>query len=79
MIELWAYIDGTRVSVPLCVPDAEQFGWTRAVKVRDPDHAAEVKSWCRAHFPQGSYESFIDGSIWFYREQDAVLCQLRWA
>ena len=79
MIELWAYIDGERVSIPLCVPDAREFGWTRAVKVSDPIQATDVKAWCRTNFPQGSYETFIDGSVWFYRERDAMLCQLRWS
>lgn len=78
MTELWAYIDGARVSIPLCVPDAREFGWTRGVKVSDLVKADVVK-WCRANFEQGSYETFVDGSVWFYRERDAMLCQLRWS
>lgn len=79
MIELWAYVDGERVSIPLCVPDAKEFGWTRGY---NPGHVSGntiVVKWCRDTFERGAYETFIDGSVWFYRERDAILCQLKWA
>jgi len=87
-MEAWTFIDGMRVSVPLDRCDAVKYGWHHGAEFKRwyplVDVAAEIlrenaiRDWCRDNVGQNSYKLFHD-SVYFYRERDAVLCQLRWA
>lgn len=88
MTKMWTYIDGTRVSVPVHMLDAEPMGWHKGTDFwhglqrsdlfkLEMSRQSDIKSWCRRTFANNSYTELYDG-IWFYREQDAVLCRLKW-
>lgn len=88
MTEAWAYIDGMKVSVPLTYNDAHKCGWHKGADMKrwfpgatvDAEIARENEliEWCCETFKRNTFTVFHD-SIWFYRESDAVLCQLRWS
>ena len=81
MMEAWTFIDGMKVSVPLDRCDAVKYGWHLGTNIdmrSDIERERAVRQWCRQTFAQNCYKEFCD-SVWFYREEDAVLCQLRWA
>lgn len=87
MLEAWTFIGGMKVSVPLDRCDAVKYGWhlgtefrrwLPAVSVgREIEREMNVVAWCRDTFEQNCYKTFHD-SVYFYREEDAVLCRLRW-
>ena len=88
MIEAWTFIDGMKVSVPLDRCDAVKYGWTHGAEfkrwhsgvdvIKESAREDSIRDWCRKTFAQNCYKEFYD-SIYFYREEDAVLCQLRWS
>ena len=81
--EVWCYIDGQKVEIPFAPYEAEQLGWHKGAEFKSPIHiddtkGAEVDAWCRKTFDPYVYRVFIR-SAWFLREQDAMLCKLRWS
>lgn len=91
--EAWTFIDGERVDVPLDNLQARRMGWHYGISLpgmgfpevfAKPNEVAlvlererQIIEWCGLTFDSNTYRKFYD-SIWFYREQDAVFCQLRW-
>lgn len=94
MTEAWTFIDGVKVSVPLNRCDAVKYGWHLGAEFKQwfpewfPGTISEhqkamdrdrlLTEWCRETFAQTRYKMFYD-SVYFYHEEDAVLCQLRWS
>jgi len=90
MTEAWTFIDGKKVAVPLDWNDAVSYGWYKGAEFTrwsvptygDYQNAVVhdnlLTDWCGDTFAQNTFQVFHD-SVWFYREQDAVLCQLRWS
>lgn len=81
--QIWTFIDGKRVDIPAAPYEAEEFGWHKGVEFKSSwtklnNIDDEIYEWCRATFDPHIYKVFIRG-VWFYREQDAMLCKLRWA
>lgn len=74
--------DGRWVEFPNDGLEAYEFGWH--VGVRLPLKATfdgridALDKWCRENF--GSCHHYVClSTIWFYREEDAMLCRLRWS
>lgn len=59
-------------------------GWHRGIQYQSMFNVFSefpydsFRAWCEATFPSSTYVIFTT-SAWFLNEQDAVLCQLRWA
>lgn len=87
MMEAWTFIDGVKVSVPVDPHDAVKFGWHLGTEFRrwhsgvdwekEFNRENEVCTWCLNTFGKNTYKVFHD-SVYFYREQDAVFCRLKW-
>lgn len=88
MTEAWTFIDGMKVSVPLDRCDAVKYGWHHGVEFKqwcmlggfaqtEIDRENAARDWIAKTFAQNCYKTFRD-SIYFYREEDALLCKLRW-
>ena len=89
MTTAYTYINGERVDIPQNFIQARKLGWHRAgpdcINVLQED---EIFQWCRQTFAGNSFGLFAEYShtygryqhyFWFLYEQDAVLCNLRWA
>ena len=83
MTESWCYIDGQKVMIPLAPYQAREFGWhlgtefLSTYKNFNPIDD-EIYEWCKQTFDPYVYKVFIR-SVWFWREQDAVVCRLKWS
>lgn len=89
MTKASTFIDGKCVIVPLDMHDAITCGWHCGVEFRrdwpaainatfkEIERETTIVEWCRNTFARNSYKKF-NGGVYFYREEDAVLCQLRW-
>lgn len=85
MTEMWTFIDGVKVNIPKAPWQAEDFGWHKGAEFSSPLFLTDeqkydlVYKWCKETFgPAYTYKMFLR-SVWFYREEDATLCKLRWA
>lgn len=83
-MEKWTYLDGVKVEIPRSLEQAKAWGWHKGVdynyfyRHKHKHHYEDVVPWCREHLNPYLFETF-GGSIWFYREEDAMFCQLRFA
>ncbi len=82
MTEVYLIIDGKKVRVPSRPYEASDLGWHRGADYGSAFEAAgielDIKEWCEATFDPHTYKMFMR-SVWFLREQDALLCKLRWS
>ena len=70
--------------VPQNSYQALMYNWHKGVNI--PKHSwfeldgeyARIYDWCRATFDVHQYTVFED-SVWFIKESDAMLCQLKWS
>lgn len=86
--EAWRFIDGEKINVPLDYYDAIKFGWHKGADFRrwfpcvdvvvEIEREVNIRNWCANTFNRDTYTTFHD-SIWFYREKDAIICQLKWS
>lgn len=81
--QAWAYIEGQKVEIPFAPYEAEQLGWHKGAEFKSSIYindtvGAEVDAWCRKTFDPYVYRVFLR-SAWFLREQDAMLCRLKWS
>ncbi len=85
-MEQWSYTKGCgKVQVPLSLEDAEAWGWHKGVDYnyftdegKFKHSYNDVVPWCRENLDPYLLQTF-GGSIWFYREADAMFCRLRFA
>lgn len=89
MMEAWTYIDGIKVSVPLVRYQADEYGWHHGAEFKqwcmlggfaqeEIDREKAARNWIAKTFDQNCYKTFHD-SVYFYREEDALLCKLMWS
>ncbi len=83
MAEAWAYIDSKNVQVPLSVHQAITLGWYLGAEYNDvvywhDSRYEEIVQWCKATFDPNTFVYFAR-SVWFLREEDAILCRLKWS
>jgi hypothetical protein len=78
-------IDGKWVELPQHQSDALAFGWHKGIDydIRWFDENSkfyQIREWCETTFGINNftYRTF-EGSVWFYRKEDALLCKLRWS
>lgn len=81
MTEIWFYDNGKKVRVPTTPWMAEEIGWHHGAEYKSmfytDTRGTEIADWCRARFDPHLFKVFMN-NIWFYREQDAMLCKLMW-
>lgn len=77
-------IDGKWVEIPQYQSDALSLGWHKGVDydIRWFDQDSKfhkINEWCETTWGTNAftYKAFA-GSVWFYREEDALLCKLMW-
>jgi len=85
--EMWTYIDGVKINVPLDTYDAIHYGWHKGAEFRQwevgvdvlPEQIREneIRQWANHTFRKDTFKFFYNG-VWFFREEDAILCQLKW-
>ena len=80
--EAWIFIDGQKVRIPFTPNEAPEFGWYLGAEYKsalywDEHDFESINTWCRQTFDPHTYKMFMR-SVWFLREEDAILCKLRW-
>ena len=84
MSEAYFFIKGTKHRFPMTPYTAAEFGWHLGtsygspVSLTDDEKYSNVKTWCKETFDPHTYAVFLRG-VWFLREQDAMLCRLKWS
>lgn len=84
MTEMWTFIDGKRVNIPKAPWQAQEFGWHQGTEFNSPIFLTDeqkydqVNQWCKDTFDGYVYKMFLR-TVWFYREEDAMLCKLKWS
>lgn len=84
--EMWKYIDGERVQLPITSRQAEDLGWIQVRFAKEYgwgyngnfDTLDEINLWCDEHIENklyllGGYDVFVAA------ETDATMVRLRWA
>lgn len=78
-------IDGKWADIPQNRGEAIEFRWHMGVEYEsrwfdENSKFYQIREWCETTFGINNftYRTF-EGSVWFYRKEDALLCKLRWA
>lgn len=83
MTEAFVFIEGTKHRYPMMPYEAEEFGWHLGTSYNSPVSLADekffkVKTWCKETFDSHTYAMFLR-NVWFLREEDAIVCRLKWS
>ena len=83
MTKTWIYHDGKQILVPENKSDAIQWGWHHGLEFECPLYYNQslyeaIHKWCEETIAPQTYKIFL-WNMWFLREQDAVLCRLKWS
>jgi hypothetical protein len=78
-------IDGQWIEMPQYSWQAGRLGWHLGVEFEskwfDKDSKFyQVREWCEKQWGMTALTyRFFEGSVWFYREEDALFCKLKWS
>lgn len=77
-------IDGQWIEIPQYAWQAGELGWHLGVIFENKwffenSKYNDIRLWCENQWGRTALTyRFFEGSVWFYREEDAVLCALKW-
>jgi hypothetical protein len=77
-------IDDNWVTIPETSYHADYYGWYSGAEFArgdlfDVEKIKSMQQWCLETFGDSPGYIIFYNSVWFYREQDAFLCRLKWS